>query len=251
MSLRALCCVLLCAASFATAPPAESQQACCGAAGEDRHLCAGSSLMDDCELAEAAMPTAAASLLQRLSNRGTANGPSAEEPHHAKVPASMPSGSNAVSMHVTGSNAVAAAEVAGEHTTLATQAEGEQLVRHQLQRVFAERGFSFREREAVRDFVHKGDEEERRMPDSDEACQWEPAAECVSWFQYGDANFSGCASTGALRPWCSHNYTYTGLWSGCSFGCGKDPFEAHLPANETFIWASTGRTAAGRQMPIW
>jgi hypothetical protein len=166
----------------------------------------------------------AASLLQRLSQRRTVIGQSLNEevgPHHHQT------------------------EVTGVTISDALSEDAEEAMmvdmwhqRQQMRRALAERGLSL---------------QEHRMPDSaEESCGWRPPTQCVARFQYGDTNFSGCASSGGLRPWCSHNHTYTGLWSGCKFGCGGEGTLDIGSLEEAETWGGTGSmVTTGKPSWLW
>eukprot|EP00427_Karlodinium_veneficum_P061290 CAMPEP_0169384498 /NCGR_PEP_ID=MMETSP1017-20121227/43465_1 /TAXON_ID=342587 /ORGANISM="Karlodinium micrum, Strain CCMP2283" /LENGTH=104 /DNA_ID=CAMNT_0009485071 /DNA_START=419 /DNA_END=730 /DNA_ORIENTATION=- len=81
------------------------------------------------------------------------------------------------------------------------------LRRQNLQQVLVAKGYALQERRAPVSIASE--------------CRWHPAQECVPWFQLGESNYSGCSNAQSLQPWCSHNFTYSGLWSRCKFGCMK------------------------------
>lgn len=115
------------------------------------------------------------------------------------------------------------------------------LERQQLRRTFNEMGFALEERRWFpSEFLYS-------PPDSlKEGCSWQPPVECARSFVYENSNFSGCASTGSFQPWCSHDKTYTGLWSRCEFACADGE-----KTNEPRGRPEVAREAVGRQKPIW
>lgn len=125
-----------------------------------------------------------------------------------------------------------ATELAAEMGTKRSDSKAHTSERLRLHRFLSQHGLALEERFSV--------------ASGEENCRWQPASECVPAFRLAEESISGCSNSNSLRPWCSHNETYAGLWSRCEYECSDS---ADVGGTEYFTWGSA--QDAGQYRPVW
>jgi len=67
--------------------------------------------------------------------------------------------------------------------------------------------------------AQKAEAEILKAKDAEEICYWKMPTWCMASFVYRGASRTGCIDGENSRPWCSHDVTFSGGWSECSFTC--------------------------------
>mmetsp|Transcript_86940 Transcript_86940/g.243663 ORF Transcript_86940/g.243663 Transcript_86940/m.243663 type:complete len:480 (+) Transcript_86940:132-1571(+) len=72
-------------------------------------------------------------------------------------------------------------------------------------------------------FSHEQASEKRDVPIG--GCAWAPPTTCASTYSYKGQTYTGCSTMDSSNggAWCSHDGTYSGAWSVCTWTCTRVP----------------------------